>query len=79
MAAKERSERSGNLTALKFQVVRIWNLANLTLEEIFQIHDFQFYYIQILGIWVIGGLHILVHPADSITSNTKNLHTLVTP
>lgn len=35
MAAKERSERSGNFTTLKFQVVRIWNLANLTLEEIF--------------------------------------------
>ena len=46
MAAKEKSERSGNLTTLKFQVVRIWNLANLTLEEFFfQIHDFQTYYI----------------------------------
>ena len=31
------------------------------------------------GVWIIGRLHILVHPAESITSNTKNLHTLVTP
>ena len=81
MAAKERSERSGNFTTLKFQVVRTWNLANLTLEEIFPdswfpvlLHlDFGY-----LDYW--ASTHInFVHPAESITSNTKNLHTLATP
>ena len=44
--AVKKSERSGNLTTLKFQVVRIWNLANLTLEEIFP------------DSWIPGLLHL---------------------